>query len=249
MGISRLVPFRDRIAGAHDRRSAGAGTDAAVGRGARLRRDAAALSILVGWIAWRKPLSSPVHRSEQRRSPTAPDLLRPLANRGQSSRRERYLVLRPSPVTKPTRRPRQPALLSPPTPPSCLPHSKSLVPNAALPMPPCPGGGAGPNALPVSTLLPCCAKKSQNTPCSPKLRHSPLRCADDSGCRCLKYVETPPTGWKPVPRSHRNHLEGRALVLPFSVAQASSRDFFPKVSEKRMTGWKARPGFSVRSQC
>lgn len=39
MGIPALVPFRDRIAGTHDRRSAGAGTNAAVGRGARLRRD------------------------------------------------------------------------------------------------------------------------------------------------------------------------------------------------------------------
>jgi hypothetical protein len=34
-----MVPFRDRIAGTHDRRSAGASTDAAVGLGARLRRD------------------------------------------------------------------------------------------------------------------------------------------------------------------------------------------------------------------
>ncbi len=39
VGISALVPFRDRIAGTHDRRSAGAGTDAAVGLGARLHRD------------------------------------------------------------------------------------------------------------------------------------------------------------------------------------------------------------------
>jgi len=31
------------------------------------------------------------------------------------------------------------------------------------------------------------------------------------------------TGWKPVPRSHLNHLEGRALVQLFPVAQASSR--------------------------
>ena len=38
VGIPALVPFRDRIAGTHDRRSAGAGTDAAVGLGARLRR-------------------------------------------------------------------------------------------------------------------------------------------------------------------------------------------------------------------
>src|ERR1700686_541060 len=39
VGIPALVPFRDRIAGTHDRRSAGAGTDAAVGLGARLHRD------------------------------------------------------------------------------------------------------------------------------------------------------------------------------------------------------------------
>jgi len=37
VGISALVPFRDRIAGTHDRRSAGARTNAAVGRGARDR--------------------------------------------------------------------------------------------------------------------------------------------------------------------------------------------------------------------
>ena len=72
-----MVPFRDRIAGTHDRRSAGAGMDAAVGLGARLHRDVggardvplhgeyghgvpplivATLSIVVGWIAWRKRL-------------------------------------------------------------------------------------------------------------------------------------------------------------------------------------------------
>lgn len=39
VGISALVPFRDRIAGTHGGRSAGAATDAAVGLGARLRRD------------------------------------------------------------------------------------------------------------------------------------------------------------------------------------------------------------------
>src|SRR5271156_3158407 len=39
VGISALVPFRDRIAGTHDRCSAGAGTDAVVGLGARLHRD------------------------------------------------------------------------------------------------------------------------------------------------------------------------------------------------------------------
>src|SRR5229473_945984 len=39
VGIPAMVPFRDRIAGTHDRRSAGAGTDAAVGLGARLHRD------------------------------------------------------------------------------------------------------------------------------------------------------------------------------------------------------------------
>ena len=30
------------------------------------------------------------------------------------------------------------------------------------------------------------------------------------------------TGFQPVPQSRLNHLEGRALVLLFSVAQASS---------------------------
>ncbi len=39
VGIPALIPFRDRIAGTHDRRSAGAGADAAVGLGARLHRD------------------------------------------------------------------------------------------------------------------------------------------------------------------------------------------------------------------
>ena len=39
MGIAALVPFRDRFAGTHECRSADAGTDAAVGRGARLHRD------------------------------------------------------------------------------------------------------------------------------------------------------------------------------------------------------------------
>ena len=39
VGIPALVPFRDRIAGTHGCRSAGAGTDAAVGCGARLHRD------------------------------------------------------------------------------------------------------------------------------------------------------------------------------------------------------------------
>src|ERR1700689_1374773 len=39
VGIPALVPFRDRIAGTHDRRSAGAGTNAALGLGARLHRD------------------------------------------------------------------------------------------------------------------------------------------------------------------------------------------------------------------
>src|ERR1700733_1012325 len=39
VGIPAMVPFRDRITGTHDRRSAGAGMDAAVGRGARLHRD------------------------------------------------------------------------------------------------------------------------------------------------------------------------------------------------------------------
>ena len=39
VGIPALVPFRDRIAGTHDRRFAGAGTDAAVGLGAGLHRD------------------------------------------------------------------------------------------------------------------------------------------------------------------------------------------------------------------
>src|SRR6185437_11582919 len=40
VGIPALVPFRDRIARTRDRRSAGAVTDTAMGRGARLRRDA-----------------------------------------------------------------------------------------------------------------------------------------------------------------------------------------------------------------
>src|SRR6185437_2208040 len=44
VGIPALVPFRDRIAGARDRRSAGAVTDAAVGRGARLQRHAGGAS-------------------------------------------------------------------------------------------------------------------------------------------------------------------------------------------------------------
>src|SRR3984885_10738091 len=39
VGIPAMVPFRDRITGTHDRRPAGAGMDAAVGRGARLHRD------------------------------------------------------------------------------------------------------------------------------------------------------------------------------------------------------------------
>ena len=39
LGIPALVPFRDRIAGTHDRRFAGARTDAAMGLGARLHRD------------------------------------------------------------------------------------------------------------------------------------------------------------------------------------------------------------------
>ncbi len=39
VGIPALVPFRDRIAGTDDRRSADARTDAVVGLGARLHRD------------------------------------------------------------------------------------------------------------------------------------------------------------------------------------------------------------------
>src|SRR6185437_6192522 len=44
VGIPALVPFRDRIARTRDRRSAGAVTDAAVGRGARLQRHAGGAS-------------------------------------------------------------------------------------------------------------------------------------------------------------------------------------------------------------
>jgi len=59
-------------------------------------------------------------------------------------------------------------------------------------------------------------------------------------CACGLGYRSRSTGWKSVPRSHLNHLEGRAVVLLFSVAQLPAGDFFfLKVSAKRMTGWKA----------
>src|SRR6202046_5811495 len=65
VGIPALVPFRDRIAGTHDRRSAGAGTDAAVGLGARLHRD-------VGGARNRHPPWRIWDALDPRRSPSKP---------------------------------------------------------------------------------------------------------------------------------------------------------------------------------